>query len=72
MTKEKLEKIENLEKAIYEKLKEVEELYHREYPEGRYLSVAIMDRAISFNNRRWQGGEDENFPLDFWRPNDED
>ena len=56
---------QELEKQIFEKLKEIQELYHQAYPQGDYLSLFITDESFSFNNTYW--GEDEDFPLDFWK-----
>lgn len=52
------------EKKIFEKMKEIKELYSKAYPEGKYLTLTIIDGCIGFNNRYWE--EDKNFQIDFW------
>ena len=55
-----------LELAIANKLKEIKDLYYEVYPEGNYMTLFFRDGNISFNNEHWEGGKDENYPIDYW------
>lgn len=56
---------EELTKEIAKRIKDIRELYYSVYPEGSYLSMHFEKDLISFNNRKWEGGEDEGFPIDY-------
>ncbi len=53
---------QEVEKQISEKLKEIWNIYHGAYPEGKYLAMFIKDGYIHFNNVYY--GEDKLFPID--------
>lgn len=61
--KEKIDyaKVDKLTKEIAKRLKEIRELYLKEYPQGDYMSLTIWKDSISFHNSRWD--EDRNFPI---------
>ena len=50
-----------LEKAIAKKLTEIWELYHEAYPEGKYLTMFILDGFINFNNDAF--GRDKSYRI---------
>ena len=56
---------EELIKEIAKRIKEIRELYYSVYPEGNYLTMYFEKNIVSFNNRQWEGGEDEGFPVDY-------
>ena len=56
---------EELIKEIAKRIKEIRELYYSVYPEGNYLTMCFEKNIVSFNNRQWEGGEDEGFPVDY-------
>lgn len=56
---------EELTREIAKRLKEIRELYYSVYPEGSYLSMHFEKDLISFNNRKWEGGEDEGYQIDY-------
>lgn len=58
---------EELTKEIGKRVKDIRELYYSVYPEGDYLSLFFRKNSISFNNEHWEGGEDENYPIDYWK-----
>ena len=58
---------EELQNAIYEKLMEIQKLYSKEYPKGKYLSLAILEDTIMFNNENWKGADDEDYPISMWK-----
>ena len=58
---------EELQNAIYEKLMEIQKLYSKEYPQGKYLSLAILEDAVMFNNAHWDDGDDKDYPIDMWK-----
>ena len=60
-----------LVQEIAKKLNEIKDLYYEVYPEGDYLSLFIGKESISFNNESWEGGEDENYPINYWEGEDE-
>lgn len=41
---------QEVEKKIFEKLREIWEIYHGAYPKGTYLAIFIKDGYIHFNN----------------------
>ena len=55
-----------LVQEIAKKLNEIKDLYYEVYPEGNYLSLYFRKDVISFNNNHWNGGEDENYPINYW------
>lgn len=54
-------KVDKLTKEIANRLKEIRELYLKEYPQGDYMSLTIWKDSILFHNSRWD--EDRNFPI---------
>ena len=54
-------KVDKLTKEIAKRLKEIRELYLKEYPQGDYMSLTIWKDSILFHNARWD--EDRNFPI---------
>lgn len=62
---------EELTREIAKKLKDVRELYYEVYPEGNYLTMCIRRNVVMFNNRHWEGGEDEEYPIDYWEGGEE-
>ena len=56
---------EELIKEIAKRMKEIRELYYSVYPEGDYLTMYFKKNIVSFNNRQWEGGEDEKYPIDY-------
>lgn len=56
---------EELIKEIAKRMKEIRELYYSVYPEGNYLTMYFEKNIVSFNNRHWEGGEDEKYPIDY-------
>lgn len=56
------------EKLIFQKLKEIMDIYLEYNPKGEYLSLSIIvekNKAyLSFNNQYY--GEDKKKPIDFW------
>lgn len=63
--KEKIDyaKVDKLTKKIAKRLKEIRELYLKEYPQGDYMSLTIWKDSIDFNNSRWD--YDIDFPIDY-------
>lgn len=59
------------EKAIYQKLQEIVEIYNEYNPKGKYISLSsIYDendggRSFSFNNQYWD--EDADMGIQFFR-----
>lgn len=56
---------EELQKEIAKRVKDIRKLYYEEYPEGDYLIMHFEKNIVSFNNRHWEGGEDEKYPIDY-------
>ena len=56
-------KVDKLTKEIAKRLKEIRELYLKEYPQGDYMSLTIWKDCISFYNSRWD--EDVNLPIEY-------
>ena len=54
-------KVDKLTNEIAKKLKEIRDLYLKEYPQGDYMSLTIWKNYILFHNARWD--EDRNFPI---------
>ena len=54
-------KVDKLTKEIAKRLNEIRELYLKEYPQGDYLNLAILENTITFNNSYFD--EDANFPI---------
>ena len=54
-------KVDKLTKEIAKRLKEIRELYLKEYQQGDYMSLTIWKDCISFYNSRWD--DDINFPI---------
>ena len=54
-------KVDKLTKEIAKRLKEIRELYLKEYPQGDYMSLTIWKDCILFHNSRWD--EDRTFPI---------
>lgn len=57
---------EVLTREIARRLKEIRELYYKEYPEGNYLTLYFRKDAVSFNNEHWKDGKDAGFPIDYY------
>lgn len=55
---------EELIKEIAKRVKDIKELYYREYPEGDYLILYFRKNSVSFNNSHWER-PDEDFPIDY-------
>ena len=58
---------EELQNAIYEKLIEIQKLYSKVYPKGKYLSLVILEDTVMFNNENWNEGADEDYPISMWK-----
>ena len=56
---------EELTKEIAKRVKEIKELYYEEYPDGDFLDLYFRRNVVSFNNEQWEGGKDENYPIDY-------
>ena len=56
-------KVDKLTKEIAKRLKEIRELYLKEYPQGDYLLLTIFKNCIKFNNSYWD--EDVYLPIDY-------
>lgn len=56
-------KVDKLTKEIAKRLKEIRELYLKEYPQGDYMSLTIWKDSILFYNSRWD--EDVNLPIEY-------
>lgn len=52
-----------LTKKIAEKVKEIRELYLKEYPQGDYLTITIWEDNIKFHNTYYD--EDSDFPINY-------
>ena len=63
--KEKIDyaKVDKLTKEIAKRLKEIRELYLKEYPQGDYMSLTIFKNCIKFNNSYWD--EDVHLPIEY-------
>lgn len=57
---------EELTKEIVKRIKDIRNLYYSVYPEGDYLVMHFEKNITSFNNRHWEGGKDENYPINYW------
>lgn len=58
---------EELAKEIAKRVKDISELYYKEYPDGDYLIICFRREGIvTFNNQNWKGGKDENYPIDYY------
>lgn len=62
--------MKKIEKDILEKIKEIKKIYLDEYPNGEYLTIAIIDGNITFNNEYWD--KDKDFVIDVWERCEED
>ena len=56
---------DELIREIAKRIKDIKELYYSVYPEGDYLTMYFEKNIVSFNNRQWEGGEDEKYPIDY-------
>ena len=56
-------KVDKLTQEIAKRLKEIRELYLKEYPEGDYMSLTIWKDCISFYNSHFD--DDINFPIEY-------
>lgn len=54
---------EQLTLEIAKRLKEIKDLYYKEYPNGDYLTLYFRKNFMSINNEYWEDGEDESFPI---------
>lgn len=59
-------KKKELEQEIAKRVKDIRNLYYSVYPEGGYLIMHFEKNITSFNNRHWEGGEDEKYPINYW------
>ena len=57
------DKVDKLTKEIAKRLKEIRELYLKEYPQGDYMSLTILKNCIKFNNSYWD--EDAHLPIEY-------
>lgn len=57
---------EELTREIAKRVKDIRNLYYSVYPKGDYLIMHFEKNIVSFNNRHWEGGEDENYPINYW------
>ena len=57
-------KVDKLTKEIAKMVKEIRELYLKEYQQGDYLVLTIFKNSIKFNNSYWD--EDVNLPIDYY------
>jgi hypothetical protein len=55
---------EECEKLITEKLLEIRKIYKEYNPNGDYLTAHITNNHVDFNNEYWEGGNDEEKPID--------
>lgn len=56
-------KVDKLTKEIAKMVKEIRELYLKEYPQGDYMSLTILKNCIKFNNSYWD--EDVHLPIEY-------
>ena len=56
-------KVDKLTKEIAKRVKEIRELYLKEYPQGDYLLLTIFKNCIKFNNSYWD--EDVHLPIEY-------
>ena len=56
---------EELMKEIAKRVKDIRNLYYSVYPEGDYMDISFRKETVSFNNDCWEGGEDEDFLIDY-------
>lgn len=62
--------VKSVEENIARKVKEIRDYYYSVNPTGRYLTMAIIDNTIMFNNEYSEN--DKKFPIDYWENADED
>ena len=55
---------EELTKEIAKRVKDIRELYYKEYPKGTYLEMEICEDLIDFHNCYCD--EDEDYPIDYY------
>lgn len=64
---------EECERAILDKLSEIKAIYHQYNPNGLYLTMTMTEGTNLFvANADYNGGDDEDRPLDAWRKPDEE
>lgn len=56
-------KVDKLTKEIAKRLKEIRDLYLKEYQQGDYLLLTIFKNCIKFNNSYWD--EDVHLPIEY-------
>ena len=56
---------EELMKEIAKRVKDIRNLYYSVYPEGDYMDISFRKEIVSFNNDCWEGGDDEDFLIDY-------
>lgn len=56
---------EELMKEIAKRVKDIRNLYYSVYPEGDYMDISFRKETVSFNNDCWEGGDDEDFLIDY-------
>ena len=52
-------------KEIAKRVKDIRNLYYSVYPEGDYMDISFRKETVSFNNDCWEGGDDEDFLIDY-------
>lgn len=60
------------EKQIAEKLREIGEIHKQYNPDGMYLTLCISRGNLSFSNEHWEGGKDEDHPVDYFEFGDDE
>lgn len=55
-----------LAKEIAKRIKDIREFYYSVYPEGDYMNISFRKEFVLFNNDCWEGGYDEDFPIDYY------
>lgn len=53
-----------VEQAILQRLIEIRDIYHIFNPEGKYLTMSIIDDTIMISNEHYEGGADADNPID--------
>lgn len=56
---------DELIREIAKRVKDIKELYYSVYPEGDYMNISFRKEIVLFNNDCWEGGDDEDFLIDY-------
>lgn len=56
---------EELMKEIAKRVKDIRNLYYSVYPEGDHMDINFRKEFVSFSNDCWEGGDDEDFLIDY-------